>query len=111
MTRPVSILTLRRALMIVAPLALGVVELWHYLPSLSASRFEDLAPQVDQWLTVHMIQLPFFGLLALAIFLLTDTLGHPRPFGPIGMALFAAGAAWLEIVPKRTGVPLARPSP
>jgi hypothetical protein len=28
-------------------------------------------------------------------------LGHPRPFGPIGMALFVAGAIWLEIVSKR----------
>lgn len=27
---------------------------------------------MDQWLTVHMIQLPLFGLLAVAIFLLTN---------------------------------------
>ncbi|SRR6266545_2953216 len=203
-------LTWRRALMIGAPLALGATELWHYLPDLSSSRFEDLAPRADQWLVVHMIQLPLFGLLAVAIFFLTDNLhgpavvvnrialgffivfytaldslaglavgflvrhgltlppeeqrgiasavqalwddpwlggiysvvagvgnmgwviaviaaavaryrdgaprgavvllvlsalvfgiGHPRPFGPIGMALFATAAAWFEVRPKR----------
>jgi hypothetical protein len=28
-------------------------------------------------------------------------IGHPRPFGPIGMALFAIAAAWFEVRPKR----------
>ena len=56
MAKPASVLTWRPALMIGAPLAPGVVELWHYLPNLAISRFEDLAPRVDQWLTVHMIQ-------------------------------------------------------
>ncbi len=212
MGRSASVLTWRRALVIGAPLALGVVELWHYLPDLSVSRFQDLSPRVDQWLTVHMIQLPLFGLVAAAVYLLTDGLtgkavlvsriglwlflvfytaldslaglavgflvrhgltlppdqqqgiasaaqalwndpwlggifslvgalgnlgwlvaviaaavahhragaprpavvilvlsaivfgvGHPRPFGPVGMALLAAGAAWVEFAPKRTG--------
>jgi hypothetical protein len=26
--------------------------------------------------------------------------GHPQPFGPIGMALFIAGVAWLELRPR-----------
>jgi hypothetical protein len=28
-------------------------------------------------------------------------LGHARPMGPIGMALFLAGVAWLELRPRR----------
>ena len=28
-------------------------------------------------------------------------LGHARPMGPIGMALFLAGIAWLELRPRR----------
>jgi hypothetical protein len=30
-------------------------------------------------------------------------LGHARPMGPIGMALFLAGIAWLELRPLRKG--------
>jgi hypothetical protein len=60
--------------LIAAPLALAVVELWHYVPDLSVSRFEDLSPRVELWLAVHMIQLPLFGLVAATVYLLTDNL-------------------------------------
>jgi hypothetical protein len=29
--------------------------------------------------------------------------GHARPVGPIGMALFLAGVAWLELRPRQEG--------
>jgi hypothetical protein len=31
----------------------------------------------------------------------TGLLGHARPMGPIGMGLFLAGIAWLELRPRR----------
>ncbi|MGH3029399.1 MAG: hypothetical protein ACRDNE_01275 [Gaiellaceae bacterium] len=31
--------------------------------------------------------------------------GHPQPTGPVGMALFLAGVAWLELRPLRAKAP------
>jgi hypothetical protein len=31
--------------------------------------------------------------------------GHPQPTGPVGMAFFLAGVAWLELRPKRAETP------
>ncbi|MBE9167145.1 hypothetical protein IQ238_06230 [Pleurocapsales cyanobacterium LEGE 06147] len=63
---------LRRPIVLGTPLALGILELWHprYFPRV----FFDLLPRVEQWLTVHLLQLPLFGLLALAVYLLINGL-------------------------------------
>jgi hypothetical protein len=42
---------------------------------------------------------PALALMALGA--LVFALGHARPMGPIGMALFLAGIAWLELRPRR----------
>lgn len=42
---------------------------------------------------------PALGLMALGA--IVFALGHARPMGPIGMALFLAGIAWLELRPRR----------
>lgn len=40
------------------------------------------------------------ALVLMALGALVFTLGHARPVGPIGMALFLAGIAWLELRPR-----------
>jgi len=32
---------------------------------------------------------------------LVFAVGHPKPFGPTGMALFLVGIIWLELRPQR----------
>lgn len=36
---------------------------------------------------------------------LVFAVGHPKPTGPIGMALFLIGVAWLELRPLREQAP------
>jgi hypothetical protein len=42
------------------------------------------------------------ALVLMAIGALVFAVGHPRPTGPIGMGLFLAGVAWLELWPRPT---------
>jgi hypothetical protein len=61
----------RRLILVCAPLLLGVLELWHP----SSIHFGEMAAssnQAEWWLTIHLIQLPLFGLLALSIHFLLD---------------------------------------
>jgi hypothetical protein len=44
---------------------------------------------------------PHPALILMAIGAIVFALGHARPMGPIGMALFLAGIAWLELRPRR----------
>jgi len=44
---------------------------------------------------------PRGAVVLLVLSALVFGIGHPRPFGPIGMALFATAAAWFEVRPKR----------
>ena len=48
-------------------------------------------------------QAPRPALVLMAIGAIVFTLGHARPVGPIGMGLFLAGIAWLELRPRREG--------
>lgn len=68
-------LLFRRLVLLGTPLTLGILELWH--PLVAGSRtFATLSPQVDWWLILHLLQLPLFGLMALAILLLTAGGSH-----------------------------------
>ena len=80
---------------------------------------QALGDGADWWLALHVIQLPLFGLLGLAVYLLTDGIAdplvrlsraaliglgvvvfgvwHAPPVGPVGMLLFLAGSALLEL--------------
>ena len=72
-SRPAA-LVLRRAVVLGTPLALALVELAHpvdFDPS-GPQLFDSLSPQVDRWLLVHVIQLPLFALMGLAVYLLLD---------------------------------------
>jgi hypothetical protein len=55
-------------------------------------------------------QAPRPALVLMAMGAIVFTLGHARPVGPIGMALFLAGIFWLELRPGREGDP-ARAAP
>ena len=50
-------------------------------------------------------QAPRPALVLMAMGAVVFTLGHARPVGPIGMALFLAGIAWFELRPGRAGYP------
>lgn len=50
------------------PLALGTLEIFH--PTSDSGTFEHLLHEADWWLTVHLIQLPLFALLGLAVYFL-----------------------------------------
>jgi hypothetical protein len=41
------------------------------------------------------------ALVLMAVGAIVFALGHARPTGPIGMALFLAGIAWLELRPRQ----------
>jgi hypothetical protein len=45
------------------------------------------------------------ALVLMAMGAIVFTLGHARPVGPVGMALFLAGIVWLELRPGREGDP------
>jgi hypothetical protein len=63
-------LLLRRLVLLGTPLVLGLLEIWH--PIVPAEGvFDSLAPHVRWWTILHLLQLPLFGLLALAVVLLT----------------------------------------
>ena len=47
---------------------------------------------------------PWPARILMTVGALVFVLGHARPMGPIGMALFLAGTLWLELSPRRQGV-------
>ena len=60
----------RRVIILGTPLALCILTLFH--PGVSTGAFEDLAPQVDWWINLHLLQLVLFCLLGLSAYLLLD---------------------------------------
>jgi hypothetical protein len=91
--RPVA----RRAITIGAPVALAVVELWH--PLFHTGAEEHLLPVADRWLAVHLLQLPLFAMLALAVYLLVDGIeGTAATVARIGSVVFAAFYSALDAV-------------
>ena len=72
-----------------SPLILGIIEIWHPTGSPNQSAFEAILPQANWWLILHLLQLPLFGLLALAVFLLVKNLhGLAATISKIGIAFF-----------------------
>ncbi len=96
---------LQRLVIMGTPLAIGIVELWH--PRYISMQFYDkLLPMVDQWLTVHLLQLPLFGLLALALYLLVrDLHGLAALVSRAAMGIFVVFyTAFDSIVGIATGI-------
>jgi hypothetical protein len=55
----------RRLVVIGTPLVLGALEIFHPMPG--ENFIADLHPHVGWWLILHVLQLPLFGLMALAV--------------------------------------------
>ena len=64
------LLVLRRLVLLGTPLALLGLEITHPV----FSSMEELLPVADRWLVVHLAQIPLFGLMAVAVYLLVDGL-------------------------------------
>lgn len=87
-------LALRRLIMFGAPLVLGVLLMTHpvvvsqFTPRTLA--FYGLLPVANWWLTIHVLLLPLFYLIALATFLLTQGVhGAAATVSRVALAVFA----------------------
>ena len=79
----------RRLILLGTPLTLGLLELWHPVP-VPGSRYETIARYNDWWLILHMLQLPLFGLMALAVVVLVAGMrGRSAAIAGVGMCFFA----------------------
>jgi hypothetical protein len=80
---------LRQLVILLSPLTLGVLEIWHPVGVPDKTAFESILPKVDWWLALHLLQLPLFGLLALAvIFMVRNLHGWAANISRIGMGFF-----------------------
>lgn len=67
----------RRLVLLGTPLTLALLETFHPRSSGQMPAFDSLLPRADWWLTLHLLQLPLFGLIALAVYLLVNGLRGP----------------------------------
>ena len=58
------------------PLVLGILEIWY--PTSTRPTFDLIVANANWWFTLHILQLPLFGLMALAVYLLVDGLSGGR---------------------------------
>jgi hypothetical protein len=78
---------LRLMVLIGTPLLLGALEVFH---PLGEDFLTDLGPRVDWFITLHVLQLPLFGLMAVAVWLLgAGAQGRTLTANWIGAWLFA----------------------
>ena len=76
----------RRGLILVPPLALAVLEIFHPQPDETLAAVMDVA---TWFLTFHAIQLALIGLVGLSVLLLADELGHARSWAVrLGLGVF-----------------------
>ena len=61
----------RRLVLLGTPIALAILELFHPV-AITGDALVDLGHRVPIWMTVHLLQLPLFGLMALAVYFLID---------------------------------------
>lgn len=79
----------RQLILLVTPLALAVVELTHPQNVTEAN--------AGWWVTIHVIQLPLFGLMALAVLLLLDgTRGSAATISRIALGVFVVFYTMLD---------------
>lgn len=78
---------LRRLVLLGTPLVLGILEIWH--PTSNESPFNLIVDNANWWFTLHILQLPLFGLMALAVYLFVDGLhGWAATISRIGAWFF-----------------------
>lgn len=71
------------------PLMLGLLEIYHPVWSMNQTIYEGILPQLDLWLDIHLLQVPLFGLMALAVLLLIGNLeGLAVTVSRIGIGCF-----------------------
>jgi hypothetical protein len=100
---------LRQLVIILSPLTLGILEIWHPVGVPNKSVFESIQPQVDWWLTLHLLQVPLFGLMALAVFLMVNNLqGWAARISRGGIAFFVVFYTALDAITGIAGGALIR---
>jgi hypothetical protein len=80
----------RRLVLLGTPAALAILELFHPV-AITGDALVDLGHRVPIWMTVHLLQLPLFGLMALAVYFLMDGIQSAA-------ATVSRIAAWFFIV-------------
>ena len=98
---------LARLVILGAPLALGLLEVWHFesLPFDSEgelgpfTRYRTIAPVAEQWLIVHLLQAPLIALVGLAVYLMVRGLADfPGSVARVCMVLFVVAYTVLDSV-------------
>ena len=98
---------LARLVILGAPLALGLVEVFHFesLPFDSEgelgpfTRYRTIAPVVEQWLVVHLLQAPLIALVGLAVYLMVRGLSDfPGSVARVCMVVFVVAYTVLDSV-------------
>jgi len=98
---------LRRLVLLGTPLVLGILEIWH--PTSSESPFDLIVDKANWWFTLHLLQLPLFGLMALAVYLLVDGLhGWAATISRIGAWFFVVFYIALDSILGIAGGVIAR---
>jgi hypothetical protein len=78
----------RRLVLLGTPIALAVLELFHPTAT-TGDALTDLGHHLPIWMTVHILQLPLFGLMALAVyFLLGNTSSIAATTSRIALGFF-----------------------
>jgi hypothetical protein len=100
---------LRRLVLLGTPLVLGILEIWHPTPSGTESTFDVIVDNADWWFTLHILQLPLFGLMALAVYLLVEDLhGWAATISRIGAWFFVVFYIALDSILGIAGGVIAR---
>lgn len=86
---------LRRLLLFGAPLALGLVEMFHP-PVNGMNLYVEIAAQQQAWLVVHLLQLPLAGLVALAVLELLRTPANVET-DESSVTVIAVRASWFGV--------------
>lgn len=79
---------LKPLLLLVAPLSLAILEIWHPI-GFRSDVFHKLLPQANWWYWLHLLQLPLFGLVGVGMMLLAlEKTGFLARLSLIGFWIF-----------------------
>jgi hypothetical protein len=94
-------MTLRRAVLFGAPTTLGLINVFHPV-GVGHHPYDVVSQQPTWWLILHILQLPLFSLLGLAVFLLTsDIKGRAATVSRVALGFFVTFYVALDAI---TGV-------
>lgn len=100
---------LKYLLIYLSPLSLGILEIWHPLGDPTKTAFESILPQVDWWVTLHILQVPLFALMALTVFVMIAPLrGWAAFVSRIGISFFLVFYTVLDAITGIAGGMLIR---